>query len=99
MSTLMVWGDDTAGQISGAPGGDFKAVVGGSINGLALRQDWTPVIWGSLPPGSPPLGAQPIDAGMATQKFHAVALGRDDAVLIRQGGTLAAFGRNASIKS
>lgn len=43
---LRVWGDDASRQISDAPDGKFKAVAGGSINGLALRWDWTPVLWG-----------------------------------------------------
>ncbi len=89
MNTLKVWGDDTSGQISGAPGGDLKAVAGGSINGLALRQDKTPVLW-----GSGPIGPQLIPAALAAEKFHAAAIGRDDAVLIRQDGTLAPFSRD-----
>ncbi len=87
--TLMVWGDDTWGQISNAPEGKFNAVAGGSINGLALRWDNTPVLWGSGPIGPPP-----IPETLATEKFKAIAISRDDAVLIRQNQTLAAFGQN-----
>jgi alpha-tubulin suppressor-like RCC1 family protein len=36
---------------------------------------------------------------LATEKFHGVALGRDDAVLTRPDGTLVAFGQNAPVKS
>lgn len=92
MNQLMVWGDDTSGQISGAPDGKFKAMAGGSINGLALRQDGTPVLWGTGPIGPPP-----IPAALAAEKFRDITIGRDDAVLIRQNGTLAAFGRNAAV--
>ena len=93
--TLMVWGDDASGQISGAPEGDLKAIAGGgSFNGLALRWDRTPVLWGSASIGPPFLP----DA-LAAEKFYTVALGRDDAVLIRLDGTLAAFGRNAPVTS
>lgn len=93
--TLMVWGDNASSQISGAPDGKLKALAtGGSINGLALQWDWTPILWGVGPIGPPP-----IPDALATQKFHAVALGRDDAVLIRRDGTLAAFGKNAPITS
>lgn len=89
---LMVWGDDGSGQVSGAPEGDIKAIAGGAINGLALRWDRTPVLWGS---GS--IGPPPIPAALATEKFFDVVIGRDDAVLIRLDGTLAAFGRNAPV--
>ena len=48
--TLMVWGDNASSQISGAPDGRFKAIApGGSINGLALRLDGTPILWGGRP--------------------------------------------------
>jgi alpha-tubulin suppressor-like RCC1 family protein len=90
----MVWGDDTARQFSDAPDGDLKAVVGGSVNGLALRQDGTPVLWGvrqTLPDGSS-VGLASIPAGLAAEKFRAIAIGRDDAVLIRQDGTLEPVG-------
>ena len=91
--SLMVWGDNASSQISGAPDGKFKAIAaGGSINGLALQWDRTPILWGGGPIGPPP-----IPDALATEKFHAVALGRDDAVLIRPDGTLAAFGKNAPV--
>ena len=92
--TLMVWGDNASGQISGAPEGTLKAIAGGSINGLALQWDGTPILWGSGPIGPPQ-----VPDSLATEKFHAVALGRDDAVLIRPNGTLAAFGNNALVTS
>jgi len=92
--TLMVWGDDTNGQISNAPLGKFKAVAGGSINGLALRWDNTPVLWGSGPIGPPPIGEE-----LAAEKFQAIALGRDNAVLIRQNHTLAGFGQNELVRN
>lgn len=90
--TLMVWGDNASSQISGAPEGKCKAIAGGSINGLALRWDWTPILWGVGPIGPPS-----ITDPLATEKFHAVALGRDDAVLTRPDGTLVAFGKNAPV--
>jgi len=93
--TLLVWGDNASGQILSAPAGKFKALAsGGSINGLALRWDGTPVLWGVGPIGPPP-----VPDALATERFHAAALGRDDAVLIRPDGALAAFGRNAGVMS
>ena len=48
--TLMVWGDNASSQISGAPDGKFKAIAaGGSINGLVLQWDGTPILWGGGP--------------------------------------------------
>jgi hypothetical protein len=92
--TLMVWGDDSQGQISDAPDGEFRAIAGGSVNGLALRRDRTPVLWGSGPIGPPP-----IPDSLAAERFHAVSIGRDDAALIRLDGTLAAFGQHEAIKN
>ena len=96
MSTLKVWGDDTYGQVSDAPDGHFKAIAGGSINGLALRRDGTPVLWGR---STAQLGAPPIPSALAAEQFRAVALGRDDAVLIRQDRSLAAYRPNVPVTS
>lgn len=87
--TLMVWGDDVFHQVSDAPAGSIKTVAGGSYNGLALRQDGTPALWGT----HPDIGPRPIPAELLGQKYRAVALGRDDAVMIRQNGTLVGFGQ------
>jgi len=89
---LRIWGDDASSQISGAPDGDFKAVTGNAISSLALRFDGTIVLWGLGPIGPPPIPAM-----LAAEAFQAIAIGRDDAVLIYQDGTLAAFGRNAPV--
>lgn len=92
---LRVWGDDTSGQVSGAPEGGLKAIAkGGAFISLGLRADRTPVLWGSAPIGPPPMPET-----LAGERFKAVEIGRDDAVLIYQDGTLAAFGRNAPIVS
>jgi alpha-tubulin suppressor-like RCC1 family protein len=98
---LRVWGDNSSQQISGAPEGHFKVIAGGSINGLALFRDKRPVLWGKKPNPPPPNapGAEPLPAALQTEKFDGAALGRDDAVLIRQDGTLVAFGQKASIKN
>jgi hypothetical protein len=91
--TLRVWGDDSWGQVSGAPTGRLKAVApGGSINGVGLREDGSPVLWGLGPIGPPPIPDE-----LLNSKFRAAALGRDDVVLIRQNGELKAFGRNVLV--
>lgn len=88
--TLMVWGDNTFGQISNAPTGKFKALGdGGSFKGLALRWDNTPVLWGPSPFGPPSIPETIVD-----EKFNIIAIGLNDAVLISQNHTLAAFGTN-----
>ena len=89
---LRLWGDDTSGQISGAPDGEFKAIAGGALHSLALRFDGTPVLWGVGPFGPPP-----IPAALATERFNSIAIGRNDAVLIQLDGSLAAFGRTSAI--
>lgn len=88
--TLRVWGHDGGGQKSTAPDGSFRAIAGGSFQGLALRTDGTPVLWGS----SPLAGAPPLPAEVESAHFRAVAIARDDAVLIRPDGTLVHVGRN-----
>jgi alpha-tubulin suppressor-like RCC1 family protein len=97
---LMVWGNNEFGQISGAPGNAKAIAPGGSINGLALSADGTPVIWGDgsmIVPPVGPVGPPAIPGALATETFKAVAIGRDDAVLIRANKTLAAFGRNSLV--
>lgn len=91
---LRLWGDDASGQLSGAPAGDFRAIAGGSINGVALSKDGKPVLW-----GNGPIGPLAIDEALLAEKFHGITLGRDDAVLIRADGTLAGFGRSPAIRS
>jgi hypothetical protein len=50
---------------------------------MAWRSNWT----GPPSSGVGRIGPPPIPDPLATEKFHAVALGRDDAVLIRSDGT------------
>lgn len=89
-NTLMVWGDNTFGQISNAPRGKLNEVaLGGSINGLVIRWDKTPYLWGTGPIGPPPIPEE-----IANSSYISATIGRDDAVLIRQDHTLAAFGKN-----
>ncbi len=88
---VMVWGDDTYGQISEAPVEPVKAVAGGSLQGLALREDGTPILWRT---GPAPIGPVEIPASLQTGRYRAIDIARDDAVMLRVDGTLVAFGRN-----
>ncbi len=99
---LMVWGDNSFGQISDAPKQRLRAIDGGSSNGLAIGWNGTPLLWGttlinppSIPPG--PLGTPPLPEELKNEKFRAISLGRNDAVLIRLNHTLAAFGHNPPV--
>jgi hypothetical protein len=90
----MVWGDDTWGQVSDAPHGDVKDIAsGGAINGLALRWDKSPLLW-----GLGPIGPTSIPDELAGDRFRTIALGRDNGVMVRLDGTLAAFGQSALIQ-
>ena len=92
--TLHVWGADRAGQVSRAPDGNFKGIAGGSFEGLALHANGRPVLWGF----STAAGVMsPLPREIATDRFRAIALGRDDAVLIRTNGTLVHHGRNPTL--
>jgi alpha-tubulin suppressor-like RCC1 family protein len=95
---VRVWGNNEAGQVANAPKKNVKAIArGGSLNGLALNADGTPFFWGDGRNATGiPLSFWP--ASLAAEKFRAVALGRDDAVLIRENGTLVTFGRTAELK-
>jgi alpha-tubulin suppressor-like RCC1 family protein len=88
--TLRVWGADRSGQVSMAPEGNFKAIAGGSFEGLALRTNGTPVLWGSGPAGV----MLPFPPEIANDHFRAISLGRDDAILVRTNWTLVHYGRN-----
>jgi len=89
--TLVVWGTDSSKQVSSAPDGDFRSVMGGATQGIALRTDGTPVIWGGE--GDPvPL---PATSALENETFRRrFGMGRSQAILIRTDGTLAAWNPN-----
>jgi hypothetical protein len=90
--TLRVWGDDTYGQLSDAPDGVIKDIAGGSLQGLALRADKTPVLW-----GTGPIGPAFIPAELTADHYRAIAVGRDNAAMVRRDGSLVGFGRSTWI--
>jgi alpha-tubulin suppressor-like RCC1 family protein len=65
---LVVWGDDTSGQLSDAPVGDVisKIAAGGARQGLAIRDDGSLVLWGGLGVSA---AVPPIPASMATESY------------------------------
>src|SRR5437660_418319 len=44
--TLISWGDDSVGQVSGTPAGTYLAVAAGDYHSVAIRSDGTLVSWG-----------------------------------------------------
>ena len=99
--TLMVWGNDSFGQKTSAPVGDFRGLaVGGATQGLAIRLDRTFVLWGGEVPGeeSPPIvdpAAIPFDVPdhLKNETVVGACLGRGQAALILQDKTLASWSR------
>lgn len=91
--SLMVWGDNSRGQVSDAPTGDFEAISFGSFLGNALRRDGTSVVWGKNVAGQPIV----LPSELTTERFRAVTTGRDDSILIRNDGTLAAISQNPAL--
>src|SRR5215207_6225176 len=45
--TVVAWGQDNGGQVSGRPtDAGYTAIAAGNVHSLALRQDGTVVAWG-----------------------------------------------------
>jgi lysophospholipase L1-like esterase len=84
--TLVSWGLDDFGQVSGTPTGCcFTAIAAGGKTSMALRSDGTLVSWGLDDNGS--VSGTPTASG-----FTAVATGGSYSVAIRSDGTLAHWG-------
>jgi hypothetical protein len=84
--SIVGWGDDSAGQISGAAGiGTATAMAADAYGGVALLQDETVVNWGALPPA--PGGLFAIQ----------VAAGGGNVLALRKNSTVAAWGYVAAI--
>ncbi|MDX6603920.1 MAG: hypothetical protein QOF23_429 [Solirubrobacterales bacterium] len=45
-STLVCWGDDSAGQLDGIPGGEFRSVSAGLTHSCAIRTNGRLACWG-----------------------------------------------------
>ena len=98
--TLVSWGSDYSGLLSGTPVGTYSAVAAGGFHSVAIRTDGTLVSWGHNPnglvsqaPTGPLPGAPP---GSPNQTFTAVSATLDHALAIRTDGTLVAWGANDS---
>jgi alpha-tubulin suppressor-like RCC1 family protein len=87
--SIVAWGSDFSGEVSGVPAGnDFIAVAGGSSHNLALKSDGSLAAWGRDDYGQ--VSNLPADSNYvaaAAGSFHNLALKSD--------GALTAWGRDA----
>jgi hypothetical protein len=83
---LTCWGDDSSGQVSEAPGGDFRSVAAGGAHACAIRYDGDLTCWGDDSSG------QVSEAPEG--KFLSVAAGGAHTCAIRDDGSVACWGDN-----
>ena len=84
--TLACWGDDSSGQVSGAPEGEFSAVAAGGAHSCALRVDGTLACWGDDSSGQV--------SGAPEGEFSAVAAGGAHSCALRVDGQASCWGSN-----
>jgi hypothetical protein len=82
--TLACWGDDSEGQVSGTPEGEFLSVSAGGAHACAIRVDHTLACWGDDSSGQ--VGEAP------EGEFLSVSAGGAHACAIRVDHTLACWG-------
>jgi hypothetical protein len=82
---VVVWGDDTAHQITGAPktGVFTKVAPGGATQILAIDANGRPELWGGFGVGSPAMPIVPALTSIAGEKYVDVAIGVSFAAAIR----------------
>ena len=86
---LMVWGNDAFGQISEAPEGDIRYIAaGGATQGLAIREDRSPVLWGG---NQDPFAIPSEIPDDFMTETRSACIGRTHAVLILQDGSVASW--------
>ena len=86
--SLVAWGFDGTGQVSGTPtGSDFVAVAAGTYHNVALRSDGSLVSWGHDAAGQ--VSGTPAGSG-----FAAVAAGYWHSVAVRSDGSLVSWGQD-----
>ena len=86
--TLVCWGDDSAGQLDGIPGGTFQSVSAGGTHTCAIRDDGTLVCWGDDSAGQ-------LD-GIPGGTFQSVSAGGTHTCAIRDDGTLVCWGDDSA---
>jgi alpha-tubulin suppressor-like RCC1 family protein len=86
---LVVWGDNSAQQLSAAPvRDDIRAIaVGGPKQGLAIRGDGSLVLWGGA------ANAPPIPDSVANRRYDDASLSLTFLLAIRNDHSVVAWGR------
>jgi len=85
--TLVAWGNNSSGVVTGVPAGNFIDVAAGYSHAVALRANGTLVSWGDDSVGQV--------SGTPTGSFARVFAGADQSIAIRPDGTLIAWGGHA----
>lgn len=87
--TVCVWGDDAYGQVSDAPVDAWKIAGSAPLQGLAIRDDGSLVLWGGR---DAPAAIPAIPTEYGNDTFNYAAAGRHVAAAIRHDGTVAVWG-------
>ena len=82
--TLACWGDDSSGQVSGTPEGEFLSVSAGGDHSCAIRLDRTLACWGDDSAGQV--------SGAPAGKFRSLSAGGSYSCAIGLYGNLACWG-------
>jgi hypothetical protein len=86
--TLACWGEDSSGQVSEAPEGEFASVSAGGAHACAIRLDFTLACWGEDSSGQ----VSEAPGG----DFRSVAAGGAHACAVRYDGDLICWGEDSS---
>ncbi|RJQ24431.1 hypothetical protein C4565_09715 [Candidatus Parcubacteria bacterium] len=94
-SGVVAWGNDSQGQISGAPSGsDFIDIAGGSVFGMALRVDGTIEVWGGkIGPWGEDISS--IFDNVPSGNFKCISAGLYHAVALDASGYVKTWGNNS----
>lgn len=86
--SVVCWGSDTNGKVTGVPAGTFAHVAPGFNFVCALRTDQTPVCWGANDAGQ-------VSNTPTTEKFTQLTVGIRHACGLRPDGSILCWGANA----
>jgi alpha-tubulin suppressor-like RCC1 family protein len=86
--SLVSWGRDTYGQVSGTPSGnDFVSVCGGDSHSLALKSDGSLISWGSGSFGQ-------VTNTPTSNDFAGVSCGNNHSLALKTDGSITGWGDN-----
>jgi hypothetical protein len=78
---LLCWGDDSQGQVSEAPGGEFASLSAGALHSCALRTDGRLACWGGNAAGQSADAPSGGFASVAAGGAHSCAMAEDGRAL------------------